>query len=68
MVEHGVTGLLCAGNDCGAFVAAVRSLAISSGIATTMSAAGPVVARQRFDFNAMADTYLDLYRSVMGSS
>ncbi len=68
VVKDGVTGLLCPGNDCQAFVAAARKLANDFALARAMSAAGIIVAGRHFDMNATADAYLDMYRTLMMSS
>lgn len=66
VVEAGVTGLLCPGNDCGAFVAAVCKLMNDSGLAVAMSAAASAAAERRFGFDTMIAAYSDVYRVVIG--
>lgn len=66
VVEDGVTGILCPGNDCGAFAVAANRLADDSALASSMSVAASAVARSNFDLNTMISAYLGLYRNVNG--
>ena len=63
-VEDGVTGLLCPGNDCGAFAEAARRLANDSGLASAMSVAASAAARRCFDFDAMTSAYGAVYSNL----
>lgn len=68
VVEDGVTGLLCARDDVGAFATAARRLADAPGLAATMSAAAPVVTRRRFDLAVMVESYATMYALLAGQA
>ncbi|WP_250061022.1 glycosyltransferase family 4 protein [Stenotrophomonas mori] len=65
VVQEGQSGLLCAPDDIGAFVSAVRRLAADSSLYGTLALAARQRAVERFSMAAMLDAHLGIYRRAI---
>lgn len=65
LIVDGRTGILCARDDVTGFVSAVRRLADSAQLASSIASAAREVALSRFGLKSMVDAYVAIYRDVI---